>query len=236
MLSIIVSSFSLSSSGIINFLRLVMKWVLSAMKILFLCFLLFYPLYVSANNFDVPGCGNLSNAYGPFDYTNPYHYGQKLKIVEGAHFSPEIERLIERKGKNRVIDDLDYTLRAFPNHHRALMSVARYRILNPWKYGERFKSADCYFKRALALNPNDANVYMIYGIYKHKLKKYDEAEKLYLKALVFIPDSAELQYNIGLLYFAKQDYDKAKKFAKEAYRQNFPLKGLENKLKKNGVW
>ncbi len=39
-------------------------------------------------------CGSLENAYGPYDYTNPDHRANKIPIVEGAHFQPEIEALL----------------------------------------------------------------------------------------------------------------------------------------------
>jgi len=207
------------------------------MKKILILFLLFYSSLSNALYLDVPGCGNLENAYGPFDYTNPIDLAKKLAVVEKHHFRPETERLIKIRGGNEVIDDLDYTLRAFPNHHRALMAMARYRLITPWSIeNPRYRSADCYFKRAIAMNPADSVVYMIYGIYKHKLKKYDDAEKLYLKALSGLSASAELQYNLGLLYFVKENYEKSREHAKKAYGLGFPLKGLENKLKKKKAW
>lgn len=74
-----------------------------------------------------PPCGDLANAYGPFDYTNPEHRSKNLGVVERFHFTLEVESLI--RGKSSYIwGDLDYTLRAFPNHHRALYAFARYEI------------------------------------------------------------------------------------------------------------
>jgi len=200
-------------------------------------FLLLNSFFVSVNASEIgmPDCGRAAvGGYGPFDYTKADNFS--LNIVEKVHFLPEIEALIERPGKNTVISDLDYTLRAFPNHHRALMSVAKYRIRNPWQYRGSFKSADCYFKMALDMKPDDGVVYLLYGIYKHKLKMYNDAEKYYLEALKYIPAHVEVQYNLGLLYFDKKDYVKAKEYAKKAYLQNFPLKGLEDKLKREKAW
>lgn len=73
----------------------------------------------------VPGCGSLQNAFGPFDYRDPEARGEPLRLVESAHFTPSVESLV-KGNSGTVAGDLDYTLRAFPNHHRALYSVAQY--------------------------------------------------------------------------------------------------------------
>ena len=64
-------------------------------------------------------CGSLNNAYGPFDYRTATE--EQHRMVEGAHFLGYIESL--KRGKNAVTPgpDIDYTLRVFPNHHRALL-------------------------------------------------------------------------------------------------------------------
>ena len=79
-----------------------------------------YPLGASAESLP-PGCGQLGNAYGPFDYRT---HKKELEIVEGEHFTPEVERL-ERGNRSGVNPggDIDYTLRASPNHHRALKAM-----------------------------------------------------------------------------------------------------------------
>src|SRR5882672_10328606 len=65
------------------------------------------------------GCGALPNAYGPFDYRIEH---DKLAIVEAYHFTSQVELLI--RGQSGALGaDLDYTLRAAPNHHRALVAM-----------------------------------------------------------------------------------------------------------------
>jgi TPR repeat protein len=51
-----------------------------------------------------------------------------------------------------------------------------------------------------------------------------------------MPDNATAHYNLGLLYFDKKNYSKAKVHAEKAYALNFPLPGLRNRLKKVGKW
>src|SRR4249919_1218189 len=97
-------------------------------------------------------CGSLENAYGPYDYTNAYDRANKIPIVEGAHFQPEVEALIRSPTVGTLMGALDYTLRAVPNHHRALAAVARYALGGGSR--EKFYSAECYFDRAMRFKPD----------------------------------------------------------------------------------
>lgn len=172
----------------------------------------------------------LINGYGPFDFTNPEHQS-KLPIVLGAHFTPKVERLIDGE-TGALPHDIDYTLRAIPNYHRALNAISRFEILSK-KSTEQFSqnySADCFFKRAIYFQPADATTRMLYGMHKHQLKNLDEAEALYLQALAISPKNPEIHYNLGLLYVDKSVLDKAKKHAKVAYAAGYPLPGLNNKI------
>ena len=84
------------------------------------CFVV--PEGLAASAVGEAACGPLeTGGYGPYDYTNPIHFREKLPIVEGAHFDAGVESLRGHLKKNAgTLDgDLDYTLRAFPNHHRA---------------------------------------------------------------------------------------------------------------------
>lgn len=183
----------------------------------------------------VPGCGDLENAYGPFDYTNPIDVKNKLPIVEQIHFTFNVESLKRGETSEDPMGDLDYTLRAFPNHHRALNAVLRYEYSQK-KRSTEFYSTECYLKRALAFKPDDGVVWMLYGIYKHKKKEYKLALKHYNKALDLMGDSPDLHYNLGLLYFDMNMYNESLLHAKKAYSLGYPLPGLRNKLVKKNIW
>lgn len=185
-------------------------------------------------------CEGKRESYGPFDYTNPMHRGEHLRLVEGAHFMPRVRALIEDRHDSAVINDIDYTLRAFPNHHEALYAIVRYWFLpNSSKRVVNRRIAtppECYFNRAINFKPNDSTVRMLYGLYLHKLKKYNGALKQYTTAEELSPDSAQLLYNMGLLYFDLKEYDKSFDYAKKAYALQYPLPGLRDKLKNKGYW
>ena len=173
--------------------------------------------------------------YGPFDYMNAVHRKNKLKIVEIHHFTRSVEML--QKGKSGLIGaDLDYTLKSFPNHHRALYSMMKYQLTSPEGSRAAIDSMECYFKRAVEINSRDAFVYHLHGIYLHKKIKYKAALEKYLHALKLSSNNGELFYNIGLLYFSMKDYDNSLKYAKKAYENKYPLSGLKLKLQKIGKW
>jgi tetratricopeptide (TPR) repeat protein len=183
-------------------------------------------------------CGSLENDYGPFDYTNYEHYTKKLPVVEQYHFSYNVEALIKGMSDN-IYGDLQYTLLAFPNHHRALVSMSKYefevegareRLL------EEEYDVDCYFRRGIAFKPTDGVVRLIYATYLHKKGYFDKAEKQYNEALALNPDSAEVHYNLGLFYVDSNNFGLAVKHGHRAYELGYPLLGLKNKLIKKGVW
>jgi tetratricopeptide (TPR) repeat protein len=177
----------------------------------------------------VPGCGNLQNAFGPYDYRDPVARGEPLNLVERAHFTLDVEAL-RRGTTGPVIGDLDYTLRAFPNHHRALNSVANYGLHGGRWTNPEVRSVECYFKRAMTFRADDEIVRMLYANYLAKAGRWQEAEEQYQAALELTPDAPELNYNVGLFYVNRGQIEKAAKHAKIAYDAGYPLQGLRKKL------
>jgi hypothetical protein len=183
-----------------------------------------------ASSQEVPGCGTLTNAFGPFDYRDPEAKAKHLPIVETNHFNADVEMLRAGITDVHIIGDIDYTLRAFPNHHRALNSVGRYELSGGRFPRGRIPSADCYFRRAVTFRPDDEVVRMLYGGYLFKRDEATEARDQYDEALRLAPESAEVNYNAGLFYAAQGDLEKARRHAKVAYDGGYPLPGLRKKI------
>jgi tetratricopeptide (TPR) repeat protein len=186
----------------------------------------------------VSQCGTLDNAYGPFDYTNPTHVEQHLPIVEQFHLNRNVESLISGQTSETPGADLDYTLRAFPNHHRALYAMVRYTLKHKDERvppGAQFPG-ECYLVRAVRFKPDDASVRGIFGVYLSKVGRSDEALAQYEMAAEYAPENAEAHYNLGLLYRKLHRQDEALEHAKIAYRLGYPLQGLKNQLKRDGIW
>lgn len=191
-------------------------------------------------------CTGKAQGYGPFDYTNFHHRNDwvgggsesALHLVESAHFSPDSENLIKPMGAG-FLGDFDYTLRAFPNHHRALLSLVRFqlevnkKIRKPEK---EYSPVECYFQRAIHFSSKDSATYSLYAYFLSKIGEKQKAQEQYEKALTIAPDSSKIEYAYSLLLIDLKQYDKALEYAQKAYQHGKPPLGLQNKLKKLGVW
>ncbi len=190
-----------------------------------------FGLYVgTASAQVVTGCGSLKNAYGPFDYRDPTARAAKLPVVEDYHFTPDVESLRKGSTSYLAMGDIDYTLRAFPNHPRALASMARWALMGGTFPNPDIPSAECYFERAIAFAPDDPAVRVIYGGYLYRRHKPKEALQQYETALRIAPQSPEINYDAGLLYVDLGDLPRAKQCAKIAYDAGYPLPGLRMKI------
>lgn len=178
-------------------------------------------------------CGELKNFIGPVDYRTGK---DSLEVVEIHHFTAQVEQL--RAGITGPLGgDIDYTLRASPNHPRALMAMMRLgeKEKTERPLGARYSVA-CYFDRAIRFRADDPTVRMIYGTYLAKRKDSSEALRQLEMAEQLAADNANLHYNLGLVYFDLGKYEEALQHAHTAYRLGFTLPGLRNKLEGAGRW
>ena len=184
-------------------------------------------------------CGTLARegGYGPWDYTNPdFRQPAEVKIVESYHFTPKVESLTG--GESALLGgDIGYTLNVWPNHHRALMSMANLAIREKTSKpaGARY-TIECYFERAKRMNPNDGMVDLVHAIYESRLDRWQDALKDAKKAEEQLPESRDVHYNLGLIYFNLKDYPNAREHAKKAYALGHQLPGLRQKLQSAKQW
>ena len=191
-------------------------------------------------------CGGLRNSFGPYDYrdqvgstdykNNP---NNPLFLVESAHFRVEMEALI-RGGQGERSDvgpEFDYTLRAFPIHHKALEAMIR---LGEKQHTDQPKGArytiDCWFERATRFQPSDAIVRMIYAIYLGKQKRLPDAMKQLEMANDLAKENGFTHYNIGLIYLDLKEPDRALEQAHIAYALGMQHTELREKLTRSGHW
>lgn len=178
-------------------------------------------------------CGPLSNAYGPFDYRSQR---EQLEVVERFHFGPKVEALLS--GESGYLGgDLDYTLRASPNHHRALMTLIR--------YADKLKTSrdpnmnwpfECYFERAVRFQRNDAIAHMLYASYLGTQNRINDAVQQLKAADAVAEDNAFTHYNIGMVYTDLKRWDAALEQAHKAYGLGFRQPALRDRLKTAGKW
>jgi len=181
-------------------------------------------------------CGELGNGYGPFDYRT--EHGEPKALVEGAHFKPQIEALISGKTSDSTAGgDIDYTLRAFPNHHRALLAMIRLgeKEKTDKPSGSRY-TVECWLERAIRFRPDDGIARMVYVNYLTKKGRVAEATRQLEVVAAATDDNSFTQYNIGMLYFDLKNYDRALTQAHRAMALGFPRTGLRDRLRSVGKW
>lgn len=200
-----------------------------------MAFLLMPPTVTAAKKRSY--CGELKSSFGPFDYLGRFSLENELYLVEIAHFTPDVENLISGNTSATPAGDLNYTLLAWPNHHRALVTLVKYSIKEKSTNIPDLKwPVECYFDRAIRMNGKDAQVRSIYSVFLTKHGRNKEALEQLEVAANLEPDNATILYNLGLLYFKLKNYEKASYYAKQAYALDFPLPGLRNKLIQAGKW
>ncbi|MFC0136110.1 hypothetical protein CR105_02115 [Massilia eurypsychrophila] len=182
------------------------------------------PVFAAKANY----CGELKNHYGPFDFRTRGPGG--FDLVEDAHFTADVEKGI-RGVSGLIAGDIDYTLRAIPNHPRALETMGRISLRDKSLHmpGARFPT-ECYFIRAIRFTPDDPLVRAVYGNYLASLGRTKEAIAMFETGVELAPENATINYNLGLQYMKTKQYDKAAQYADKAYALGFPLPGLRNRL------
>lgn len=190
-------------------------------------------------------CGSLAASFGPFDYRGEHFksspgdppYAAALQLVEGAHFTPPVEQLIRGATGTLPGGDLEYTLRVFPNHHRALIAVARLweRTRTPQPPGMA-RPAECYFERALRFRPDDNVARMLYSSFLLKNGRKGDAVSQLGIAKRDASDNAFTQYNIGMIYFDAGLYDEALQQAHRAMALGLIRQELSQRLSAAGRW
>lgn len=192
-------------------------------------------------------CGSLRSPgrFGPYDYRasgyipEPTYRSHKalLFVVENIHFTPPTEALIRGKTSREPGPDISYTLHAFPNHHRALMSMAA--LSQKEKTTKPFGSpynVECWFSRAIVFRPDDNVVRLIYASFLVKAKRNDEAEHQLSVAVSRADDNAFTYNNIGMVYFDMKNYEKAQMYAHKAIRLGLGIPTLKDQLNSVGKW
>ncbi|WAC71166.1 hypothetical protein OU995_16355 [Roseateles sp. SL47] len=191
------------------------------------------------------GCGSLANNYGPHDYRDwkdlpPIDPVSKemspLQLVEGAHFIDTCEALYRCK-RGSIGSDLDYTLRAFPNHHRALVAMMRYgELTKKAQPPEARYTVDCYFRRALVWRPEDAIARLLYTTYLNENKRTADARVQLQEAAKHVGDNAFTIYNLGMVALDLNEVDMAVDAARRSYAAGMRHPALRQRLQAMNRW
>lgn len=180
-------------------------------------------------------CGTLSSVgqYGPYDFRTDR---DKVQIVLINHFTPDVEALLPSK-LGPPGGAIDYTLRALPNYHRALIAMMRLgkKEKTPQPKGSTH-SIDCWFERAVIFRPDDAVVRMIYSTYLNSMGRIQDANSQLEISTFYAKDSPFTHYNIGLHYLELKNYEKALVAAHQAIALGWTQTELRDRLRSAGKW
>jgi len=192
------------------------------------------PVASDANNAQNP-CGPLRNpAYGPFDYR--VALPDQKSMVERIHFTPGVE-MLQTRTTGPFGGDIGYTLRAFPNHVRALASMQRLaekEKRNPPE-GAPY-TVECFYERALRFQPNDYGVRLLYANFLVGKGGIEEAERHLAYVAETQADNPFAIYNIGLIYFDMKNYEQALAYAHKAMSMGLLRTELKTRLEHVNKW
>jgi len=170
------------------------------------------------------------------DYRNRASFEGKLNMIETTHFTKGVETLT-KGSTSSAMGDIDFTLRVFPNHPRALNSVVQFSLQHKrHPPQERGLPAECYLQRAMEFAPDDAIPYKLYGYYMQSKGRPQKALQAYKQAMRLVPSDAMVHYNAGLVLVQLKRYDEAMELARPLYGAGLGLPGLKSKLIKAGAW
>jgi tetratricopeptide (TPR) repeat protein len=175
---------------------------------------------------------------GPYDYLLRKKYLGPLFTTEEYHLTPTILNL-QKDTTTSAINEIQYSLMTWPNHHKALYAAYQYRLKSRGKWGQRLNAAtpvECHLQRAAKFSPRDPVPHMLHGLLLHDFEKYPQALQSFRKANRLLPNDVITLYNMGLTLVKLENYEEAMQVAKEVYSTDFPLQGLKNMLVRAGQW
>jgi len=210
---------------------------------------LLFPTFSFGQILGLPSeCGGLGfpkGGFWPSDYrASRYRYeltyqshAGALLVVEAHHFTPQVEALVHGETNTLPGPDIDYTLRHFPNHYRALIAMAL--LGDKTKTNKPSGSSytlECWFLRAIAFSPDDNVSRLLYANYLAKHDQANEASKQ-LEIAANQADNYALTYqNIGLIYFEMKYFANALKYSHIAFQLGMHTQLLIDKLKQADKW
>ncbi len=182
--------------------------------------------------------GGHSGQFGPFDYRDPANRigpSSPLHVVEIYHFTTGVATLTKGESSS-VTGDLSYTLRAFPNHHRALQSLADLGIqAKRINVGDLPYSIPCFFIRAKNYSPTDGMVDAVYAYYLANMNQKDLARIEADLAIKKADNNPRIYYDSGLAYYYIGEFKKAKECSEMAKKLGSTAVGLDTLLSKVNV-
>ncbi len=179
-------------------------------------------------------CGYIyTNHYGPVDYVA--NRGG-AKVVEDFHYTAPVRAALGG-ATGPFGGDINYLLKAVPNHHHGLVSLMRWveRVKRDQTQGMEWP-VECYFDRAIRFRPDDTVVRALYAQFLAKRQRRADAVQQLDYGVGFAGDNGFSHYNLGLVYLEIGEPAKALQQAHKAAALGFPRQELAEALRRAGAW
>ena len=163
-----------------------------------------------------------------------HHYCAGLAWLSRAKI--EAQPKLKESYLGQANTEITYTFERMPESSPVYPTVAvnMARVINEQGQPEE---AVAVIERALDSHPQDPRPYIGLSVLYRDLKRLDLARDALLKGDTAVGGkSAEIHYTLGLVYFELNDFDRSVEYAQKAYAKNYPLPGLQDKLRRSGHW
>lgn len=173
-------------------------------------------------------------AIGEPSFNHVHHYCagivwlSRLKVEA----NPERRKSYVEYANTEISYTFDRIPESSPIYPTVAVNMARARL-------ERGEAEDAIaaVEHAVQVHPKDPRPYIGMAVIYRDMKKLDLARDALLKGDAAVEgSSAEIQYTLGLVYFELDDKEQALQYARKAYEKDYPLPGLQQKLKRAGYW
>jgi tetratricopeptide (TPR) repeat protein len=175
-----------------------------------------------------------TRAIGEASFLHVHHYC--AGIVWLSRTKVEADPAHRRSYADYANTEISYTFDRIPDtspiYPTVAVNMARARMLRG-----QTEDAIAAVEHAVQVQPQDPRPYIGMAVIYRDMKKLDQARDALLKGDAAVGGtSAEIQYTLGLIYFELDDKENALAYARKAYDKNYPLPGLQQKLKRAGYW
>jgi tetratricopeptide (TPR) repeat protein len=173
-------------------------------------------------------------AIGEPSFLHVHHYCAGIIWISRAKVeaSPEHRKSYIEYANTEIAYTFDRIPESSPIYPTVAVNMARARMLR----GEDEGAIEAV-QHAVETHPQDPRPYIGMAVIYRDMKKLDLARDALLKGDEAVGGtSAEIQYTLGLIYFELNDKENALAYARKAYDKNYPLPGLQQKLKRAGYW
>jgi tetratricopeptide (TPR) repeat protein len=171
---------------------------------------------------------------GEQSFLHVHHYCAGLAWLSRARLAPE------KKQKGSLLDqaneEVSYTFARIPPTSPIYSQVA-VTLAQVYEQLGRSKEGIELLQKTLEERPGDARGYLGLAMLYRGSKDLERARDTLLAGDKAVEQrSIEIHYSLGLIYFELGDMDGALEYGRKAYAKNYPLPGLQQKLRQAGVW